>query len=124
MCAACAAMFVALAVKESQFMSRKLYVGNLPYETGEADLQELFSRSGSVESVKVMRDMATGRARGFAFVEMSTDEDARKAITELNAYQLGGRNLTVNEAKPKPQHTGGGGYGGGGGTRRRSEPRW
>ena len=105
-------------------MSRKLYVGNLPYDTGEADLQELFSRSGSVESVKVMRDMATGRARGFAFVEMSTDEDAQKAITELNAYELGGRNLTVNEAKPKPQYSGGGYGGGGGGTRRRSEPRW
>src|SRR5437762_14171666 len=87
-------------------MGRKLYVGNLPYETGEADLQELFSRSGTVESVKVMRDMATGRARGFAFVEMSTDEDAQKAITELNAYQLGGRNLTVNEAKPKPEYSG------------------
>ena len=108
-------------------MSRKLYVGNLPYETGEADLQDLFARSGSVESVKVMRDMATGRARGFAFVEMSTDEEAQKAITELNAYQLGGRSLTVNEARPKPEYSrgGGGGFGGGGDSRRRrSEPRW
>ena len=89
-------------------MSRKLYVGNLPYETGEAELQELFSRAGTVETVKVMRDMATGRARGFAFVEMSTDEDAQRAITELNEYQLGGRGLTVNEARPKPASTGGG----------------
>ena len=106
-------------------MSRKLYVGNLPYETGETDLQELFSRAGTVESVKVMRDMATGRARGFAFVEMSTDEEAKKAINELNEYQLGGRGLTVNEARPKPAHSSGGGFGGGGDTRRRrSEPRW
>ena len=104
-------------------MSRKLYVGNLPYETGEAELQELFSRAGNVDSVKVMRDMATGRARGFAFVEMSTDDEAQKAISELNNYQVGGRGLTVNEARPKPAG-GGGGFGGGGGSRRRSEPRW
>jgi RNA recognition motif-containing protein len=106
-------------------MGRKLYVGNFPYETGEAELQELFTRAGNVESVKVMRDMATGRARGFAFVEMSSDEEAQKAITELNEYQVGGRSLTVNEARPKPERSGGGGYGGGGGERRsRSEPRW
>ncbi len=106
-------------------MSRRLYVGNLPYETGETELQDLFGRAGTVETVKVMRDMATGRARGFAFVEMSTDEEAQKAITELNDFQLGGRGLTVNEARPKPASTGGG-YGGGGGDsrRRRSEPRW
>ena len=103
-------------------MARKLYVGNLPYETGEQDLQALFGEAGTVESVSVMRDMATGRARGFAFVEMATEEDAQKAIEQLNNRQLGGRNLTVNEARPKPQ--GSGGYGGGGGTRRRSEPRW
>jgi RNA recognition motif-containing protein len=104
-------------------MGRKLYVGNLPYEVGEADLQELFGRAGAVESVNVMRDQATGRARGFAFVEMSTEEGAQKAITELNEYQLGGRNLTVNEARPKPAR-GGGGSGGGPSHRRRSEPRW
>jgi RNA recognition motif-containing protein len=104
-------------------MSRKLYVGNLPYETGETELHELFARSGTVETVTVMRDMATGRARGFAFVEMSTEEEAKKAITELNNYQLGGRGLTVNEARPKPAHSGG--FGGGGDSRRRrSEPRW
>ena len=76
-------------------MGRRLYVGNLPYETGENDLQDLFARAGTVETVKVMRDMSTGRARGFAFVEMSTDEEAQKAISELNDYQLGGRGLTV-----------------------------
>jgi RNA recognition motif-containing protein len=109
-------------------MSRKLYVGNLPYETGEAELQELFARAGDVEKVTVMRDMATGRARGFGFVEMSSDDEAQKAITELNEYQLGGRSLTVNEARPKAAFGGGGGGdragNGGGGSRRRSEPRW
>jgi RNA recognition motif-containing protein len=103
-------------------MSRKLYVGNLPYETGEAELQELFTRAGTVETVKVMRDMATGRARGFAFVEMSNDDEARKAIAELNEFQIGGRSITVNEARPKPVHSGG--FGGGDQRRRRSEPRW
>jgi cold-inducible RNA-binding protein len=102
-------------------MARKLYVGNLPYDTGEQDLQALFAEAGTVDSVTVMRVMATGRARGFAFIEMGSDEDAQKAITQLNNYQLGGRNLTVNEARPKPQSSGG--YGGGGGSRRR-EPRW
>lgn len=106
-------------------MARKLYVGNLPYTTTEQDLEALFAGAGAVESVSVMRDMATGRARGFAFVEMASDEDAAQAITMLNDRDFGGRNLTVNEAKPK---TGGGGFGGGGngggGSRRRSEPRW
>jgi RNA recognition motif-containing protein len=101
-----------------------LYVGNLPYQIGESELQELFARAGSVESVTVMRDQMTGRARGFAFVEMSTDDDARNAIRELNATQVGGRNLTVNEARPKAAPSGGGGGYGGGGSRRRSEPRW
>lgn len=108
-------------------MGRKLYVGNLPYETGEAELQELFSKVGPVESVRVMRDMATGRARGFAFVEMQTDEDAQRAVTELNQTQLGGRTLAVNEARPKPEYAGGGGFGGGrgkGGRGPRREPRW
>jgi RNA recognition motif-containing protein len=102
-------------------MGRRLYVGNLPYTTGEAELQELFARAGKVESVRVMRDAATGRARGFAFVEMSTDEEAQKAATEFNQYQLGGRALTVNEARPRPE--GGGGFGGGRGGGQR-EPRW
>jgi len=103
-------------------MSRKLYVGNLPYDTGETELQQLFARAGTVETVTVMRDMATGRTRGFAFVEMSTAEEAQNAISELNESQLGGRSLTVNEARPKPTHAGG--FGGGGARRRRPEPRW
>ncbi len=110
-------------------MSRKLYVGNLPYQVGEAELQDLFSQAGSVESVRVMRDMATGRARGFAFVEMATEEEAQKAAQKFDQYQLGGRNLTVNEARPKPERSGGfggDGFGAGGGRGRggRREPRW
>jgi RNA recognition motif-containing protein len=70
-------------------MGRRLYVGNLPYTTGEAELQELFSKAGTVESVRVMRDAATGRARGFAFVEMATDEEAQKAAAEFNQYPDG-----------------------------------
>ena len=87
-------------------------MGNLPYETGEAELEEMFGKIGPVDSVRVMRDMATGRARGFAFVEMASDDDAQRAIDELNQAQLGGRTLAVNEARPKPA---GGGFGGGGG---------
>ena len=113
-------------------MGKKLYVGNLPYDAGEQDLEQLFGQVGPVESVSVMRDGATGRARGFGFVEMTTEEDAQKAIQQLNESELGGRNLTVNEARPKPKSSGGGGYkGGGGGGRgrgggggRRGEPRW
>ena len=102
-------------------MGRKLYVGNLPYSASEQDLQDLFSQAGAVDSVNLMRDMATGRARGFAFVEMGSDADAQKAIDQLNNTPFGGRNLTVNEARPKTS-SGGGGFGGGGGRRR--EPRW
>ena len=106
-------------------MGRKLYVGNLPYDTDESALQALFAGAGAVETVTVMRDMATGRARGFAFVEMGSDEDAQKAIKQLNEHQLGGRSLTVNEARPKAERGGGGGGGyGGGDSRRRREPRW
>lgn len=101
-------------------MGRKLYVGNLPYDIGEADLQQLFAAAGTVDTVNVMRDMATGRARGFAFVEMSTEEEARKAIAQFSDHSLGGRNLTVNEARPKPERSDFGGAG----SRRRSEPRW
>jgi RNA recognition motif-containing protein len=117
-------------------MGRRLYVGNLPYSATEDQLTELFSRSGKVDSVRVMRDMATGRARGFAFVEMGSDEDAQKAISEFHEHQMDGRALVVNEARPKPE----GGFGGGGGGRgrgggrsyddgdfsggRRKEPRW
>lgn len=103
-------------------MSRKLYVGNLPYETAETDLQDLFARVGTVDKVTVMRDRATGQARGFAFVEMSSDDEAQRAIAELHEHQVGGRALTVNEARPQPARTGG--FGGGGGAGRRREPRW
>lgn len=116
-------------------MSRKLFVGNLPYETMEQDLESLFGQAGQVETVSVMRDRVTGRARGFAFVEMASDEDAQKAITQLNGHQLGGRALTVNEARPQAARPGGG-FGGGGGAGggrgrggqarpgRRTDPRW
>ena len=103
-------------------MSRKLYVGNLPYEVGETELQELFASVGPVDSVSVMRDQMTGRPRGFAFVEMSTEEGAQTAIRSLNESQVGGRSLTVNEARPKAPRSDG--YGGGGSGRSRSEPRW
>ena len=91
-------------------MSTKLYVGNLPYETSESDLQTLFEASGQVASINIVRDRATGQARGFAFVEMSDDESARRAITELDRHQYGGRSLTVNEAKPMAPR---GAFGGG-----------
>ena len=101
-------------------MGRRLYVGNLPFDTGEGDLQELFAQAGTVETVNVVRDMATGRARGFAFVEMSTDAEAQNAIATLHDHQVGGRALTVNEARPKAVRSGGFGDGG----RRRRDPRW
>ena len=105
----------------------KLYVGNLPYETSESDLQALFEGSGQVSSINIVRDRATGRARGFAFVEMSDSAGAQKAIAELDKHEYGGRNLTVNEAKPMEPRRNGGGYGGGyggGGGRQRGESRW
>jgi RNA recognition motif-containing protein len=85
----------------------------LPYDSTEADLQEVFARVGTVDTVTIMKDNMTGRPRGFGFVEMSTDEEAAKAAEELNETDFGGRKLTVNEARPRPQ--GGGGFGGGGG---------
>jgi cold-inducible RNA-binding protein len=106
-------------------MNRKLYVGNLPYETDEAALQDLFSSAGTVDTVQIMRDRETGRARGFAFVEMATEADAQNAINQLNERPFGGRTLAVNEARPPAPRSGG--FGGGRddrGPRRRSEPRW
>ena len=103
-------------------MSTKLYVGNLPYETTESDMKALFEAAGSVSTINLVRDRATGQARGFAFVEMADDEGARRAISELDKYQFGGRSLTVNEAKPMaPRGNSGGGFGGG---RQRRESRW
>jgi cold-inducible RNA-binding protein len=120
--------------RSGKIMGRRLYVGNLPYQTTDEDLNVLFSQAGAVESVRVMRDMATGRARGFAFVEMANDDDAQKAVQQFHDYQLQGRALVVNEARPRPEggrafgDAGGGrgargGFGGGGGNNRR-EPRW
>jgi RNA recognition motif-containing protein len=86
---------------EDSAMGRKLYVGNISHETGERELQALFARVGTVARVTIMRDLATGRARGFAFVEMHTDAEAKRAIRELNDYEFGGRDLAVNEARPK-----------------------
>ncbi len=113
-------------------MGRKLYVGNLPYETNEDDLQNLFAQAGAVESVSVMRDRETGRARGFAFVEMVSDEDAQNAISQLNEQPFGGRRLTVNEARPRRRAAAGTAAAAdaritaaaAGNQRRRSEPRW
>jgi RNA recognition motif-containing protein len=96
-------------------MGTKLYVGGLPYSTTEQQLSELFAPQGSVTSAKVITDKFTGQSRGFGFVEMSTEEEAQKAITALNGTQLDGRTMTVNEAKPQEKRAGGGGYGGGGG---------
>lgn len=101
-------------------MSTKLYVGNLPYETTESDLQALFEGAGQVSTINIVRDRATGRARGFAFVEMIDVEGAQRAISELDKHQYGGRNLTVNEAKPMAPR----GNGGGSGDRHRRESRW
>jgi RNA recognition motif-containing protein len=106
-------------------MNTKLYVGNLPYETTESDLQTLFAGAGQVSTVSIVRDRATGQPRGFAFVEMSDAEGAKRAIAELDRHQVGGRSLTVNEAKPMAPRSNGGGFGGGGGgNRQRREPRW
>ncbi len=90
-------------------MGRRLYVGNLPYKTTDEDLQQLFSQAGPVDNVRVMRDMATGRARGFAFVQMMNDEAAQAAIAKFHQFQMEGRPLVVNEARPKPEGEGGGG---------------
>ena len=101
-------------------MNTKLYVGNLPYETTESDLQALFAGAGQVEAVNIMRDRTTGQARGFAFVEMSDVDGAQRAIAELDQHQMGGRSLAVNEAKPLAPRSNGGGSGG----RQRRESRW
>ena len=89
-------------------MSTKLYVGGLPYSVTEQQLNELFAKQGTVSSAKVSTDKFTGQSRGFGFVEMSTTEEAQKAISTLNGTQLDGRSLTVNEAKPQEKRTGGG----------------
>lgn len=101
-------------------MATKLYVGNLPFNTTENELQELFSQAGPVQEVMLMQDKFTGKSRGFAFVTMGSDADAQKAIAEINGKTMEGRALTVNEARPRePRPSGGGGGGGYGGDRRR-----
>ena len=124
-------------------MSKKLYVGNLAYRTTGQDLQQLFAQAGTVESASVIEDRDTGQSKGFAFVEMSTEEEAASAIQQFNGKEVSGRALKVNEARPRENRSGGGGRGfggnrgGGGGNRgggfgrsgggnqgRRSEPRW
>jgi RNA recognition motif-containing protein len=110
------------------FMSTKLYVGNLSFNTSNEDLQELFGQAGTVESVNIVEDRDTGRSRGFGFVEMSSKEEGQTAIEQLNGKEIDGRSLTVNEARPREERSGGGGggnrggggrggYGGGGGNR-------
>src|ERR1700704_4901172 len=107
-------------------MGTKLYVGNLSFNTTETDLQDLFAQAGPVQEVTLMQDKFTGKSRGFAFVTMTTEADAQKAITEFNGKTVEGRPLTVNEARPREARPpgggrsggyggGGGGYGGGGG---------
>jgi RNA recognition motif-containing protein len=95
-------------------MSAKLYVGNLSFNTSTQDLEEMFGQYGSVQSVNIIEDRETGRSRGFAFVEMSSNEEAESAISALNGKEVDGRSLTVNEAKAR-EEGGGGNRGGGGG---------
>jgi RNA recognition motif-containing protein len=95
-------------------MSTKLYVGNLAFQTTSEELQQLFAGAGTVESASVVEDRMTGRSRGFAFVEMSTKEEAAAAIEQMNGKEVGGRALKVNEAKPRENRNGGGGGGRGG----------
>lgn len=104
-------------------MAKSLFVGNLPFQTSEPELEELFGQIGTVDTVTVMRDRMTGRPRGFAFVSMASDEEADKAIKQLDGTALGGRTIAVNEARPRPERGpddrprggfGGGGFGGGG----------
>ena len=127
-------------------MAKKLYFGNLSFHTTSQDLQELFAQAGTVESASVIEDRDTGQSKGFAFVEMSTEEEAAAAIEQFNGKEVAGRALKVNEARPRENrgggggrgfggNRGGGGYGGnrggggfgrggGGNSGRRSEPRW
>jgi cold-inducible RNA-binding protein len=121
-------------------MAMKLYVGNLSFQTSSEELQQLFAQAGTVESATVVEDRDTGRSRGFGFVEMASKEEGEKAIQQFNGTDLNGRNLTVNEARPREDRGnrgggrggfggnrggggGRGGYGGGGGRNDRT-PRW
>jgi hypothetical protein len=100
-------------------MGNKLYVGNLPYEVRDSDLEQAFGQFGQVSSAKVMMDRETGRSKGFGFVEMGNDQEAQAAISGMNGQSMGGRSVVVNEARPMENRPrtggGGGGFGGGGG---------
>ena len=99
-------------------MATKLFVGNLSFNTTEGDILELFKQAGNVTSCELIVDKFTNKSRGFAFVEMGSQEEAQKAITQFNGKELDGRALTVNEARPREDRPRGGGFGGGGGGRR------
>jgi len=115
-------------------MSNKLYVGNISFNTSNQDLVDLFSAAGTVTSANIVEDRETGRSRGFGFVEMASSDDAQKAISELNGKEVDGRELKVNEAKPREDRGfggggrgrsgGGGNYGGGGGNYGGGRNRW
>jgi RNA recognition motif-containing protein len=96
-------------------MGKKIYVGNLPWSTTSAELEQMFSEHGAVRSAEVISDRETGRSRGFGFVEMETEEGMNQAVQALNGRDMGGRPLTVNEARERTPRSSGGGYGGGGG---------
>jgi RNA recognition motif-containing protein len=102
-------------------MAKKLYVGNLDYTVSSGDLEQIFSQFGTVRSAEVISDRATGRSKGFGFVEFASDDEGQAAVNSLNGREYGGRPLTVNEARPREEHRGGprgggrGGWGGGGG---------
>ena len=106
--------------EKSIFMEAKLYVGNLPFSTADADLQDLFGKAGTVKSAQVIKDRASGRSKGFGFVEMSSAEEAQNAITMFHGKDFSGRPLTVNLARPREERPGGGGgfRSGSGGNRR------
>ncbi|HEX9742740.1 MAG TPA: RNA-binding protein [Nitrospiraceae bacterium] len=105
-------------------MGSKIYVGGLPYSTTEEELSSLFAAHGAVQSAKIITDKFTGKSRGFGFVEMATAEEAQKAITALHETQMGGRTLTVNEARPQEPRSGGGGRGGFGAGGGGQQDRW
>ena len=105
-------------------MGAKIYVGGLPYSATDAELNQLFAPHGNVQSARVITDKYTGQSRGFGFVEMGTSQEAETAITALNGTQMGGRTLTVNEAKPQEPRAGAGGGGGRGGDAGSRRGRW
>ena len=106
-------------------MAKRLFVGSLSYDVTQAQLEEMFAGVGTVESANLITDKFSGNSKGFGFVEMSTDEEAQKAIQELNGKEVGGRNIVVNEARPREERPGGfsGGSGGSGGFRDRGPRR-